>query len=395
MSRVPSFKNIKKIAVRQRLERRHFIYGSVLVVIIAAGSVFLIHLGPYKPSLAANAHQVEYVRAKILGVMDDPSTSAGQVVQVKLLDGQKKGQKIIVDRTYLLGDTNSKRLPVGSQVLLTIDPKNGNQYSYLDRYRIPGALTLFLVLLALVLVIGRWRGFMSMVGLILSIGVLSIFILPRIIAGQAAFATCIEGAFIIATTTIYVAHGFNKRTTIALASTLLTLVLIVGLVVTIVYMTGVSGNPGDAVNADEQTTYIQYAPHHIDLGGLLMGGMVIASLGVLEDITTSQVAAVAEIYKANPKQTYSQLYHRGISVGHEHIAALINTLVLVYFGVALPTIVLTVLYNSGPLLVMLNNEPIMEAIARAGATSISLLLAVPLSTALAVYMVPKWSIVDR
>ena len=118
--------------------------------------------------------------------------------------------------------------------------------------------------------------------------------------------------------------------------------------------------------------------------------MVIASLGVLEDITTAQAAAVDEIHKANPKQNSNKLFHGGLSIGREHIASLINTLVLVYFGVALPTIVLTVLYAGGPFLVMLNNETVMEAIVRAGVSSIALLLAVPLSTGLAAYILPRW-----
>jgi len=383
--------SLKKRAMKQRLERRHFIYGFIFVIIIALSSLFLVHLSPYSPTAGKGSNQIEYVRAKVLEISNDPTTATGQIVQVKLLDGQKKGQVIKVDRTYLLGDTNSKRLPIGSLVLLTIDPSNGNQYSYLDRYRIPGAVTIFLMVLVLVMIIGRWRGLTGMAGLVIGIGVLSVFVLPRIIAGHAPFATCVEGAFVIATISIYVAHGFNKRTTIALVSTLGTLVLIVGLVAVTVYITGVSGNPGDAVNADDQASMIQYAPHHIDLGGLLMGGVVIASLGVLEDITTAQAAAVDEVRKANPKQSAMQLYRSGLSVGHEHVAALINTLVLVYFGVALPTIILTALYNGGPLVVMLNNEPIMEAIVRTGVTSISLLLAVPLSTALAAYILPRWN----
>jgi uncharacterized membrane protein len=167
---------------------------------------------------------------------------------------------------------------------------------------------------------------------------------------------------------------------------------VVGLVTIAVYLTGVSGNPGDAVNADDQSYLIQYSPHHIDLDGLLMGGIVIASLGILEDITTAQAAAVDEIRKASPKKSTLQLYKSGLSVGREHIAALINTLILVYFGVALPTIVLTALYNAGPILVMINNEPIMEAIVRSAVTSIGLLLAVPLSTVLAAYILPRWKV---
>jgi len=382
---------LKKLVLGKQFERRHWTFGILVLGVLLISSLYLVNLSPYKSTSNKSSNQTEYVRATVLKVSSSQSPVSDQTIQVRIIDGQNKGHIITTGRNYIIGDPNSARLPVGSEVLLVLDPSNGNQYSYLDRYRIPGAITLFIVVLLLVMVIGRWRGFTGTVGLVISIGVLSLFVLPRIINGHAPFATCIEGAFAIAILSIFIAHGFNKRTAIALFSTLVTLALVVGLVTIAVYLTGVSGNPGDAVNADEQTYLIQYAPHHIDLDGLLMGGIVIASLGILEDITTAQTAAVDEIRKSSPKSSALQLYKSGLSVGREHIAALINTLILVYFGVALPTIVLTALYNAGPILVMINNEPIMEAIVRSAVTSIGLLLAVPLSTALAAYILPRWS----
>lgn len=380
---------LKTVATAKRVKKHHYLSGITLVVILVISSFFLAHLSPFSTA-ASGSNQVEYIRAKVLDVESARAANSSQTVWVKVIDGPNKGQVTSVVRTYILGDPNSQRLPVGSQVLLIKDPNNGNQLQYFDRYRIPGAITIFIALLALVIAVGRWRGVSGAVGLVISIGVLSTFVLPRIISGQAPFATCIEGAFMIAILSIYVAHGFSKRTTTALISIVITLFVIIGLVAASVYVSGVSGDPGDAVNNEQQTSLIQYAPHHIDLAGLLMGGMVIASLGVLEDITTAQAAAVDELHKTDKKQSSKQLYHKGLSVGREHIASLINTLVLVFFGVALPTIVLTTLYSTGPFLVMLNNETIMEAIVRAGVASIALLLAVPLSTGLAAYLLPRW-----
>lgn len=381
--------SLKEKAKDKGIGRRHLIWGVVIVIALAITSLYLVNLSPYRPA-ASGTNQIEYIRAKVLSVSAASGASGGQTISVKIIDGQNKGETVSVNRSYILGDPNSERLPLGSQVLLIKDPNNGDQYSYFDRYRIPGAVTLSIILLVLVLAIGRWRGLTGAIGLVISITVLVTFVLPRIVNGHAPFATCVEGAFVIAILSIWVAHGFSKRTTIALVSVLITLLLMVGLVAASVHISGITGDPGDAVNIEQQTSLLNYAPRHIDLAGLLMGGMVIASLGVLEDITTAQAAAVDEIHKANPKRNSRQLYHSGLSVGREHIASLINTLVLVYFGVALPTIVLTVLYSSGPFLVMINNETVMEAIIRAGVSSIALLLAVPLSTGLAAYLLPRW-----
>jgi uncharacterized membrane protein len=374
------FNRLKQLSVRQ------LFCGVILLVILFISAFYLATLSPYKAGA-----QNEYVRAKVLTVNDIQSGGGSQNVKVKILDGAGKGKTVSVVRSYFLGDPNSRRLPIGSEVLLTIEPKNGNQYSFLDRYRIPGALTLLAVLLLLVLVIGRWRGLSAAVGLVFTIAILTIFVLPRIINGDSAFATCTEGAFMIATATIFIAHGFRRRTALAFISTLVTLALIVAISALAVYLTGTTGNPGETVNSEENVTLLQYAPHYIDLTGLFLGGMVIASLGVLEDITTAQAAAVDEIHKANPKLDTALLYKKGLSVGREHIAALINTLAILYAGTALPTIVLTILYNQGqPIAATLNDETIMEAVVRTIVPSIGLLLAVPLSTGLAAYILPRW-----
>ncbi|HEY5267606.1 MAG TPA: YibE/F family protein [Candidatus Saccharimonadales bacterium] len=373
----------------KKIKYKKLLPSLIGILILIFSSIYLINLSPYTNNSSANS--VEYVRAKVLSVSSNDSIIGQQTIRVRLLDGKNKGTTTTIARSYIVGDANSKHLPIGSEILLTIQPSNGNQYTYLDRYRIPGAITILLVLLILVVVVGRWRGVSGVAGLIISIGILSVFVLPRIIAGDSAFATCVEGAFMISTVSIYIAHGFNKRTTIAYASTVIILVAVILIAVLTVHLTGVIGNPGAAVNANEQTSLIQYAPHHINLLGLFLGGMIIASLGILEDITTGQAAAVDEIHKANSKLSFRKLYLKGLSVGHEHIAALINTLGIVYVGVALPTIVLTELYASGgPLSVTLNNETIMEAVVRIIVPSIGLLLAVPLSTALAAYILPKW-----
>jgi uncharacterized membrane protein len=372
----------KKFLSRSQLSVRHAIYGVCIVAVLLVSATYALRLSPY-----AGHGSIVYTRAKVVSVQLDTSIQFpgnNQKFEVKILDGQDRGRQVTVLNSVFLGDGSAKRLPIGGEVLLSRDPSNGNQYLYLDAYRVPGAMLLFLLLLVLVIIIGKWRGFTAVVGLTISISVLVLFVLPRIIAGHDTFATCMEGAFIISTITIFIAHGFNKRTTVAFISSIGTLLIVVGLAVGSVYFIGLTGF------SSEESFAIQSAAHPISLSGLLLGGIVIASLGVLDDITTGQAAVVDELHKANTKQSLWELYRRGLSVGREHIAALINTLALAYVGVALPTIVLTALYNHQPLLLVLNNEAIMEEVVRTGVASIGLLLAVPLATLSAAYLLPRW-----
>lgn len=374
---------VKAFLAKRGIGLRHVIYGLGIVLVLLASASYALRLNPY----GNHNTEIIYVRAKVIHASIDSSIQFpgnNQQLQVRILDGADKGHVLTVTNSIFLRDKNARRLPLGSEVLLSRDQTNGNQYLYLDVYRLPGAILLFLLLLALVVIIGRWRGFTAVIGLTISIGVLATFVLPRIIAGQDTFVVCMEGAFIISSITIFIAHGFSRRTTVAFLSSIGTLLLVIGLATASVYCIGLTGF------SSEDSFAIQSATHPISLSGLLLGGIVIASLGVLDDITTGQAAVVDELYRANRKQTVWELYRRGLSVGREHIAALINTLALAYAGVALPTIVLTALYNHQPLLLVVNNEAIMEEIVRTGVASIGLLLAVPLATLSAAYILPRW-----
>lgn len=188
------------------------------------------------------------------------------------------------------------------------------------------------------------------------------------------------GALVIALFSIYLAHGLNRRTTIALISTLLTLGIASGLAILFVKAGKLFGL------GSEEAFYIQQLGSLADLNlqGLLLGGIILGALGVLDDITTAQTAAVYEIKRANSALTVRELYNRGISVGREHISSLVNTLFLAYAGASLPLFLFfTVGGSTQPLWVTLNSEFIAEEVVRTLVGSIALMLAVPITTFLA------------
>jgi len=138
-------------------------------------------------------------------------------------------------------------------------------------------------------------------------------------------------------------------------------------------------------NGSEQAYFIQAGYFgSINLQGLLLGGIIIGTLGVLNDITTAQAATVEEIHLANNQLSFRRLYQKGSSVGREHIASLINTLVLTYVGVSLPLFLLFSV-NGQSLWTVLNSSTIAEEIVRTLVGSMALILAVPVTTVLAAY----------
>jgi len=144
----------------------------------------------------------------------------------------------------------------------------------------------------------------------------------------------------------------------------------------------------------EESLDLQYgALKNINLQGLLLAGIIIGALGVLDDITTAQTAAVAELKLANAKLSFDELYRRGMAVGKEHITSLVNTLALAYAGASLPMLLLFTVYQQ-PLWVTLNSEFVVEEVVRTVVGSLALTVAVPITTFLAAYWFSRHPVAD-
>lgn len=280
------------------------------------------------------------------------------------------------------------RLEEGETVVVERLTKSDGTVEYLlrERYRLPRMLLLLALFALAAVLLGGRTGFASITGLAVSIGILALVVIPRIAAGANPLFTCFLGAVAIACTSIYLAHGFRRRTSVALLSTLVTLCASAVMAVLSVRLGKLFGL------GTEEAMFLQSGQfQNIDLRGLLLGGIVIGCLGVLDDITTAQTAAVDEIRRADPSMPKHRLRLAGLSVGKEHIASLINTLALAYIGTSLPLLLL--LYSQSnqafPLWVTLNGEFLAEEIIRTVVGSMTLLVAVPVSTWFASVLLTK------
>jgi len=120
----------------------------------------------------------------------------------------------------------------------------------------------------------------------------------------------------------------------------------------------------------------------IDARGLLLSGILIGALGALDDVTMTQSSAVFELHDANPSLQPRGLYERGMRIGRDHIASIVNTLVLAYAGASMPLLVILASQTEG-LGTLLNREFLASEIVRTVFGSIGIVAAVPLTTAIA------------
>lgn len=201
--------------------------------------------------------------------------------------------------------------------------------------------------------------------------------LPALVAGQSPLWVGLSAAAAIIFVVLYLAHGFSLRTTTALLGTFggLGLTALIGVIaVAAAHLNGIS-------NDDNQA--LAQAAGQIDPRGLLTCGIILAGLGVLNDVTITQASAVWELREAAPGMKPRRLYHTAMRIGRDHIASTIYTIVFACAGTALPILLLIDLYGQ-PLGNVLTTSNIAEELVRTMASAIGLVLAVPLTTALAV-----------
>jgi uncharacterized membrane protein len=257
----------------------------------------------------------------------------------------------------------------------------GAQSYYFADYQRERALYLLALLFAVVVVaLSRWRGLSALVGLVLSLLVLIRFVIPAILEGSNPVFVSIVGASLVMFVALYLAHGFNVRTTTAVLGTLCSLLLTGVLAVLFVGAASFTGL------ASEEAAFLQISAEQVNLQGLLLGGIIIGTLGVLDDVTVTQASAVWELHLANPSYGAKELYASAVRIGRDHIASTVNTLVLAYAGASLPLLILFSL-SSRPLGELITTEIVAEEIVRTLVGSIGLVASVPITTFLAATVV--------
>ncbi|MDX3525351.1 YibE/F family protein [Streptomyces sp. ID05-39B] len=319
----------------------------------------------------------------------DTSTAEGSSAQQQA-DGTCKKATIRVDtgsdkgRTFteIVQPDQSRQLHEGQKVVVAYEPTAPRdlQYSVTDvNRRVPLGL-LAIIFAVAVVVVGRLRGVMALVALAISFMVLNFFVLPAILQGSNPLAVAIVGASAIMLIALYLCHGLSARTSVAVLGTLISLLLIGVLGSWFVDWAALTGN------TDDNTGLIHGLYPSIDMSGLLLAGIIIGSLGVLDDVTVTQTSAVWELHEANPSMGWRGLYRAGIRIGRDHIASVVNTLVLAYAGAALPLLLLFSIAESSVGTVA-NSELVAAEIVRTLIGSIGLVASVPVTTALAALVV--------
>jgi uncharacterized membrane protein len=355
---------------------------------LAGGLILLLAIAFLLPDLSpppTQAPAVELLRGKIVEFLPTAPDGTGPDVRLEVTAGPRAGETV---DGFLQGPSGEEDLPryqIGDEVVINSSQEpDGAVVTVGDLYRIPALALLLAIFAVAVTVVGGWRGVRSLIALTLTLVVIIKIVVPLILAGHDPVLAAILAATGVTLSTFLLIEGFRTQTLAAAIGTFASLALVAGLAIMFDQIARFTQFRGS-----EDATFLQAVGlPDIDIGGLLLAGIIFGALGILDDVTMTQAATVSELNEASPSLSRVVLAKRAMNVGRSHIAATVNTLFLAYVGASLPLIVLFAAGRQDPLLTA-SMEVVAVEIVRAVVGSIGIVLAVPLTTAIAAALVDR------
>jgi uncharacterized membrane protein len=352
------------------------------VMIIGGGIFLVLALLAFIPDVAPSGAQglvSERAHARIESITAATDESA-PLAEIVFVDGSRAGQKV---QAQVEGPSGQLQLPdyqPGDEVIAAVDTDpDGNQTAaVIDRWRLPILEYLVGAFAIVTIVVAGWRGIRALVSLALTLVLAIKLLIPLLLAGWNPVGLAICLGTLITIASLLLTQGFNRSTLAAVLGTA------IGLTATgILAVITTQAARFTIAQGSEQIVYLQQlAGGRIDLSGLLLAAVIFGGLGVLNDVAISQAATVEELHAVSPSMSRRELYQRTMNVGIAHLAATVNTLVFAYLGAALPLLVLLALQIESVGL-SVNEEIVAVEVVRTLVGSIGILLAVPITTAIA------------
>ena len=376
------------------LERFSLAALGILVVVASA----IVVIGPLQNSRPGEEDSSiqngrETLPALVIDVLAEGSVDLGagsthpyQELLLRIEGGSLAGQEIAVAEGTVNIIGKDRLFDPGDRVYLERVPgPDGDRFYISDFIRTWPLFWITGLFLTLVALVGRGRGLRSLGGTLFSLVMIFVFVLPQIMAGRDPVGISIFGAIILLSVSTFLVYGWNPKAYAAVVGMMFSLVLTGILAWLFVKWARLTG-----MGMEESAYLVMELGSGINLRGLVLGGIIIGSLGVLDDICIGQASAVFELANLNRDLGWKALFRSSLNIGRDHIAAMVNTLMLAYVGASMPLMLVFSIYQE-PIWRRINREPIAEEIVRTMVGSIGLVLAVPI-TGLVASLIARWVI---
>lgn len=362
-------------------------FVGVAVILIFA---YLANQTPAKQSITIG-YSEDTVKAEVVSILEQGTVQLGevnqtfQVAKLRVLEGDYQGHDYTIEygKNYIY--TSDYLLKPGEEIYVSVGqmPDGETSIIFIDFVRTNALLILGLVFVLVCVLVSGWKGVRSLIGIGVSVLVIIFFIIPQILKGQNPILISLIGSIFFLAVTQYLVFGWTLKTHISIFSILIC-ILITGIIafifVDLAHLNGMG---------DENSMYILQKFNYLNVKNLLIAGIIIGSLGLLDDLVVGQTSAVIEIYRADPEMKFTQRLKRAMNIGRDHVAATVNTLVLAYLGASISLFLLFSNSNT-PVATILNFNYLAEAIVRSLVGTIGLFISVPVTTVLACWVVDDY-----
>lgn len=385
---------------RRRLHRTTLVLASLLAPIAALTGLGLAELWPTDdpPATGVVAVAAEYPRAEVVeassercgGSNEDrrpdgaiPAEVDCTLLTARVTTSDAVGQSVQVWAPALI---RPEDLPPGTAIVLVRYLQTAGEpeaWAWYDYARTVPLGVLAVLYGVVVVAVAGMRGLRALLGLAFASVVIAVFVLPALLQGSDPLLVGLTGSSAIMFVVLYLAHGLSRRTTTALLGTF------AGLGATAVLGAVAARSARISGISVEENYRLAQLTGNLDgtaLRGLFLASVVLAGLGVLNDVTITQASAVWELRAADPHAGIRDLFSRGMRIGRDHIASTVYTIAFAYAGAALPVLLLVQVYRL-PVMQMIGSGEFAEEIARTLVGSIGLVLAIPLTTIIAALVV--------
>lgn len=302
---------------------------------------------------------------------------------VRITSGAFKDEIVDVENVFSDNEFYNIRVKSGDPVVLHVeDYGQTKEVSIADHSRESVLYILIGLFLLALVIVGRFKGFKSVITITLTIALIYKVLLPGMLAGKNPLLLTIGMTTLITFATILIISGFHTKSFAAIIGTLFGVIMagVISIIAgNVVKLTGLSSH---------EAAMLLYIPQDVtfDYKDLLFSGILLGALGAVMDVSMSIASSIQEIYNANPKLSSNALFKSGMTVGQDIMGTMSNTLILAYTGSSIPLLLIFLAYDT-PAIAMFNMDIIASEIVRSLAGSIGLILTIPITAFASVILI--------
>lgn len=329
-----------------------------------------------------------YESARVINLRLDTATSARtgalrELYEVEFRGGKLSGQRVTIS-SDVLANPYELEPRLGDKVVVFVQPdEQGEVRYYLEGFdrRIPLVWLAVLFVLTLTLLAGR-QGLKVAASIGLSVAIIGWVLIPAFLKGINPVPIAMILTALLTFLTTGLSTGWNRKSVITAIGTLGG--VLVAYLISLVFSdwAHLSG-----LATEEDRLFFAQNPS-LNPRGLLFAGVIIAAMGVVEDVAVSIASGVEQVRAANPALSLKSYFTAGMVVGRDHMSALANTLIFAYVGASLSTLLLYTQYQ-GSWLKFFNFDLVADEVIRSLAGTIGLIFTVPITALLAAWVASK------